>query len=161
MIFEYKGKKYPEFIRQGNAVKHIIPFAEHFCIGEGLDIGGTSEWTFPGSVIVNPIVNQFDAYNLPENEMGWDYIFSSHCLEHVPNYVEALELWREALRSGGSLFLYLPHPDMEYWLPQNCRKHLHEFQPSQITKVLEDLGYQNVISSGRDLYWSFSVVGFR
>jgi len=159
MIFEYKGKQYPEYIRQGNAAKHIVPFAEHFCKGDGLDIGGTREWTFPGSVIVNPIVNQHDAYNLPDNESGCDYIFSSHCLEHVPDYVKALETWLEALRPGGHLFLYLPHPEMEYWLPQNCRKHVHRFDPLEVMKLLKDLGYEDVLHSQRDLYWSFAVVG--
>ena len=95
---------------------------------------------------------------LPEGE--WDYVFSSHCLEHLPNYVEALLHWKSRIRPGGTLFLYLPHPDMKYWRPENCRKHLHLFRPGDIADCLRSLGFVNVIHSERDLAWSFAVVGF-
>ena len=90
----------------------------------------------------------------------YDYIFSSHCLEHLRDPVSALENWKSHIKDGGVLFLYLPHPDMEYWLPQNNRKHLHSWYPEDISKIMEDLGYDNVIHSERDMFWSFSVVGY-
>ena len=90
----------------------------------------------------------------------YDYIFSSHTLEHLPLYVKALEHWKTRLKKNGVLFLYLPHPDMEYWNPQNNRKHYHLFDPLNLVKVLKDLGYSNIISSERDLYWSFSLIAF-
>ncbi len=97
--------------------------------------------------------------NLPEGE--WDYVFSSHGLEHLPNYVEAIEHWKTRIRAGGVLFLYLPHPDQVYWRPQNCRKHLHSFWPGQMAELLRDLGFVNVLHSERDLAWSFAVVGVK
>ncbi len=97
--------------------------------------------------------------NLPEGE--WDYVFSSHGLEHLPNYVAALEHWKTRIRAGGVLFLYLPSEDMEYWRPQHCRKHLHSFRPEQIAQLLRDLGFVNVLHSERDLAWSFAVVGWK
>ena len=89
--------------------------------------------------------DEFDAYHLPDEK--YDYIFSSHTLEHLLNYVEALRYWKEHLVVRGVLFLYLPHPTMEYWLPQNN------------PKLLKDLGFEIVLHSERDLYWSFSVIG--
>lgn len=159
--FEYKGVDYPEYIRQGNAVENIVPFAQKFCQGRGLDIGGTPDWHFPGSAIINPLFGEHTATNLPDAHIKWDYIFSSHCLEHLGNYVEALELWRDALRTNGQLFLYLPHPDMRYWKPQHCRKHLHSFWPSQIVELLQDLNFIDVFHSERDLYYSFAVTGVK
>ncbi len=156
-VFKYKNKIYPEYIKKGNAVENIIPIATKFCKGNGLDIGGTLEWHFPGATVVNPICNAYDAFNLPSGK--FDYIFSSHCLEHIPNYVGALEIWKNNLKKGGQIFLYLPHPEMEYWLPQNCRKHIHKFEPETIRKVLEDLGFKDIFVSGMDLYWSFSATG--
>jgi hypothetical protein len=49
---------------------------------------------------------------------------------------------------------------MEYWLPQNNRKHLHSWRPEEIEKLLQDLGFVNVIRSERDLAWGFAAVGF-
>ena len=161
MIFEYKGDTYPEYIRNGNAVNHIAPIAQHFCKGKGLDIGGFYQWTFPGAIPIN-IVDQildYDAYSLPDyNDL--DYIISSHCLEHLADPIKALEYWGTKLKSGGTLFLYLPHPDMVYWKPENNRKHLHMWYPKDMANILVSLDFQNVIHSERDMYWSFTAIGF-
>jgi hypothetical protein len=158
-LFEYKGKVYPSYLKSGNACSFVVPFALKFCKGKGLDVGGYLDWTLPGSIPIN-IANEdeFDAMNLPSGE--FDFIFSSHTLEHLPNYVEALVYWKSKLKKDGSLFLYLPHPDMEYWLPQFNKKHLHQFSPDLIEKLLHDIGFRQVLVSGRDLYWSFSAVAF-
>ena len=156
MIYEYKGGKYPEYLRQGDACRHIAATAAHFCRGRGLDVGA-GKWPLPGAIPVDT-VRGGDAMNLPAGQ--FNYVFSSHCLEHLPNPVAAIEHWKTRLAPGGVLFLYLPHPDMEYWLPQNCRKHLHSWRPHEVARMLRDLGFINVIHSERDLAWSFAVVGF-
>lgn len=157
-VFYYKGDLYPEYLKHGNANTFIEPFAKYFCKGKGLDIGGFLKSTFPSAKTINILNNdKFDAYHLPEEK--YDYIFSSHTLEHLNDYVKTLKYWKEHLKEGGVLFLYLPHPDMEYWLPQNNRKHLHVLYPEDIHKLLEDLSFRYVLHSERDLYWSFAVVG--
>lgn len=159
MIFNYKGKLYPDYIKNGNACSHILPLAQQFCRGDGLDIGGTKEWNFPQAERINiDQKNGYDALNLPNKK--YDFIFSSHTLEHVDKYVQALEHWKTRLKIGGVLFMYLPHPDMEYWRPQNNRKHYHLFYPKDMMQTLEDLGFQQILCSERDLYWSFAIVGF-
>lgn len=155
-IFHYKGNRYPEFIKHGNACQFIAPVAVKFCQGRGLDIGA-GKWPLPGATPID-IINGDDAMALPDGP--FDFVFSSHCLEHLQNPVAALEHWKSRLRPGGVLFLYLPHPDMEYWLPQNNRKHLHAWYPEQMHRLIEDLGFKDVIRSERDLAWSFAVVGF-
>lgn len=158
MIFQYKNKIYPEILKNGNAQKYIANTAEYFCKGNGLDIGGTEEWNFNNAKIINIENNDgFDAYNLPDEK--YDYIFSSHTLEHIPDYIKALKIWKEHLKSNGVLFLYLPHPEMEYWNPQNNRKHLHIFHKEDICKILKDIGFRYILSSERDLFYSFAVVG--
>jgi SAM-dependent methyltransferase len=162
MIFEYKGKLYPEYIRNGNAVVHIEKIAKEFCQGKGLDIGGFYGWTLPGAIPINIADNilDYDAYKLPDYDQ-LDYIFSSHCLEHLTDPIKALEYWKTKLKDGGVLYLYLPHPSMDYWLPQNNRKHLHMWHPRDLAKVVQDLGFKRTICSGRDMYWSYSVVGIK
>lgn len=156
LVFEYEGTTYPDYIRRGNASQHITATALQFCQGRGLDVGG-GKWPLPGATVVDL---QFggDAMALPAG--SYNYIFSSHALEHLMNPVAALEHWRSRLVSGGVLFLYLPHPDMVYWRPTRNRKHLHQWEPSQAAFMLRDLGFVDVIHSERDLAWSFSVVGF-
>lgn len=155
MIFEYKGSLYPEFIRHGNAAQYIKPVAEKFCIGNGLDIG-CGDWPLSWAM---PIEKRYggDAMALPEGE--FDYVFSSHCLEHLVDPVKALEHWKTRLKKGGVLFLYLPHPDMKYWLPQNCRKHLHSWTPEVMAEMVRDLGFEKVIHSQRDIAFGFTVIG--
>jgi SAM-dependent methyltransferase len=159
MIFKYKNVLYPSYIKTGNACSFIAQTAKQFCVGDGLDIGGISGWVLPGARPINILIDdEYDAFNLPNKK--FDYIFSSHTLEHLPKYIDAIEYWKSHIKNNGVLFLYLPHPDMEYWNPQNNRKHYHLFYPENIKKVLCDVGFKNVINSERDLYWSFSVVGF-
>jgi SAM-dependent methyltransferase len=157
--FEYQGLIFPSYLKAGRAADYIIPIASQFCKGNGLDIGGTPECRFPGAKVINTsIPDGFHATNLPNEK--YDFIFSSHTLEHVENYLETLLYWRAHLKEGGVLFLYLPHPDMRYWHPSNCKKHRHSFAPSAMILALQGLGFKNVSCSQRDLFWSFAIAGY-
>jgi SAM-dependent methyltransferase len=156
MIFEYKGALYPEYIRNGNACRFILPMAREFCRGVGLDVGA-GRWPLPGAIPVD-LADGGDAMHLPAGD--YDYVFSSHCLEHLADPVAAIEHWKTRIKPRGVLFLYLPHPDMCYWRPQHNRKHLHLFWPEDTAEMLRDLGFVDVIHSERDLAWGFAVVGF-
>lgn len=173
-LVNYKGKSYPAFQSEGNAAQFARPFAEKFCRGQGYDIGcNRIEWAFPGSIPIDlNFDDPWDAYNLPTDNVN--YIHSSHCLEHLPDWVKALDYWTSKLKTstqmfnadgtitmedGGILFLYLPHYDQEYWRPWNNRKHLHAFTPEMIVDYMKDRGYINIFASGKDLMDSFMVVG--
>jgi hypothetical protein len=74
-IIEFKDRIYPAFQSKGFASKFAFPFAHEVCHGLGLDIGcNRLEWCLPGALPVDPVINEFDAYNLPEGSMG--FIFS-------------------------------------------------------------------------------------
>lgn len=156
MIFEYRGEQFPEYLKHGNACQFIAPTALQFCKGLGLDIG-CGAWPLYGATPID-LSRGGDAMALPPG--AYDYIFSSHCLEHLADPVAALEHWAALLKPGGVLFLYLPHPDMTYWLPQHNRKHLHSWRPAEMAQLLRDLGLVDVLHGERDLTWSFAVVGF-
>ena len=157
MIFDYKGQLFPDYLKRGNACQFITPAALHFCKGKGVDVG-SGRWPLPGARAID-FADGGDAMRVDETDL--DFVFSSHCLEHLANPVAALEHWRDRLVDGGVLFLYLPHPAMRYWRPQNCRKHLHLFHPEDTAEMLRDLGFVNVMHGDRDLAWSFAVVGFK
>ena len=158
MIFEYKGAKYPDYLQAGNMCQYIEPSARHFCKGPGLDVGA-SRWPISGQAKRIELTDGGDAMKLPEGK--FPFVFSSHCLEHLVDPVAALKHWKTRIQDGGVLFLYLPHPEMAYWRPENCTKHLHIWTPAQMVDMVETLGFRDVIHSERDLCWSFAVVGFQ
>lgn len=158
---EFAGDIYPALQAKGFASQWAIPFAKEVIKPEGkrgLDIGcNRPEWAFPGAIPIDPVLTpEYDATNLPGG--FFDYIFSSHCLEHLDDYVGALNYWRTKLVDGGILFLYLPSHHQKYWWPHNNRKHRHVFFPEVIHKILRDTGWKNVITTGHDLNYSFYVV---
>lgn len=155
----YNGKDYPHFQAEGNASQFAIPYAKHFCKGVGVDIGcNRQEWCYPGAHGVDlNFKDGNDAYNFSYDNL--DYVYSSHCLEHLPDWITALDYWTSKLKQGGILFLYLPHYNQEYWRPWNNRKHLHVFTPEIITDYMKSRGYINVFHSDRDMNDSFMVVG--
>ena len=98
----YKGENYPEFQAEGNASQFAIPFAKHFCKGVGYDIGcNRLDWSYPGALAIDLIFDdEWEAYNLPDEKV--DYIYSSHCLEHLPDWVKALDYWTSMLKKPSS-----------------------------------------------------------
>lgn len=158
-IIEYKGNIYPEFQSKGNAAEFAIPYAKKVCNGIGFDIGcSKKEWAFPNSIPIDlSFDDEWDALNLPV--MNVDYIFSSHCLEHIPNWVDIMDYWYETLKVGGTLFLYLPDYSQVYWRPWNNRKHMNIFTPGIIRDYMTDRGYKNILGSGVDLNNSFMIFG--
>lgn len=157
-LISFNGKNYPKFQSSGFAARFVFPFAKEFCKGYGYDIGcAKKEWAFPGALPIDKVFQDgFDALVLPAP--GVDYIFSSHCLEHVDNWVTTLNYWISCLKDGGILFLYLPHFNQEYWRGWNNRKHIHCLDKDVIVEYLKSARMRNIFTGDRDLNDSFVVV---
>ena len=172
---KHLGITYPKFQSSGNAARFIIPFAQEVCKGRGFDIGyGNPEWKFPGAIGIEqsrecsihgvewPNMVR-DAYHLPESEGKVDYIFSSHNIEHLPNWSDALDYWYTVLKPGGTLFLYLPNMDQQkYWRAWHNKKHIHYLNPQILNAYMMDMcmddKYSEVFISETDLNGSFCVM---
>lgn len=161
MFFEYNNRQYPSLVRGGCHSQYILPVAQKFCVGKGIDIGCAKDsWAFPGAdkcdlTMASP---WNDALKIPMKDDHYDFVFSSHCLEHIADYYSALVEWTRVIKPNGILFLYLPSVDCEYWRPANDRKHLHILYPADIKYDLSKLGYDPILLSGTDLAYSYSVV---
>jgi SAM-dependent methyltransferase len=115
--WRYKERFYPDYLTVGGASHAIFREALKYCKGKGVDIGA-GHWPLPGSVPLDlkrgpgrkQSIRDFDDGSL-------DYVFSSHCLEHIAAWQEELAVWIAKLKPGGALFLYLPHPDCGIWSP--------------------------------------------
>ncbi len=157
-LIDFDSNKYPLFQSKGNASQFSIPYALHYCNGYGYDIGfNNEEWKLPDAIGIDSNLNNgYDANILPDLEV--DYIYSSHCLEHVDNWITTLEYWISKIKVNGILFLYLPDFSQKYWRPWNNKKHKHCFTPEILYEFLVDHKMKNIYKSGIDLNNSFMIV---
>jgi SAM-dependent methyltransferase len=152
---------YPNYLQFGYAARYIAPIAEIYCKGRGLDIGGGST-PFKNSKNIDP--DFFDlkenAYEIFEENNSQDYIFSSHCMEHLERPFKALREFKRVLKHNGIIFLYLPHPGNELWLKENLNFHLWQPTPKKLLRMFKALNIEVVDKSfSADAYHSFYLVG--
>src|SRR5438105_2923285 len=87
--------------------------------GRGIDIGC-------GDDPVRPDVERFDVEEGDANRItdfvpardAYDYVFSSHCLEHMRDARATLADWWTLLKPGGTMFVIVPDEDLyeqRYW----------------------------------------------
>lgn len=154
----FDNTDYPIFQSQGFASQFAFPYAKNVCKGKGYDIGCMKkEWALPGSIPIDlSFDDDFNALNLPEKNV--DYIFSSHCLEHILDWVAVLDYWTETIKDGGVIFLYLPDYSQKYWRPWNNRKHYNILSSEIIQDYFRHKAYRKVFGSGVDLNNSFMVM---
>lgn len=162
--YKYQGTLYPDTLNHGNARSHVEPLALKYCKGSGIDIGA-DRWPLPGAT---PVYNEprQNAYCLDAfADASLDYVFSSHCLEHLVRWQDALKLWIAKLKPGGILFLYLPHHSMKLWAPGGPWAGLHHvWQPRYeiLREFLEQNGLEILAGeAGKDEYWSFHLIAQR
>lgn len=161
VFYKYKKILYPEYLKKGNAVSYIIDKARAHCLGKGIDIGA-GEWPLPDAIPIQKQEHQ-NAYKLDKFPDGTlDYVFTSHCLEHLGNWKDAITLWIRKLSIDGILFLYLPHKSMRLWNPGGpWVGEDHKWVPTY--EVLNDFLKENQMeiveyNSGKDRFWSFHIV---
>jgi SAM-dependent methyltransferase len=86
-------------------------FFDKYCKGNGLDIGYGGDLVIPGARGWD--FEHGDAQYLKGIEdNSFDFVYSSHTLEHVDDAGETLQNWFRVLKPGGYLILYIPHRDL-------------------------------------------------
>ncbi len=89
----------------------LDPLARSILRGSGIDIGC-------GPDPITPDVRRFDVEDGDANEITrfvheqFDFVYSSHCLEHMHNPRAALLEWWKLVRPGGHLFFIVPDEDL-------------------------------------------------
>lgn len=164
VYYKYQGEFYPEYLMCGNAVKFIRDKAKKYCQGIGLDIGA-GKWPFEGAIPIEDKEEQ-NAYNLDNYEdNSLDYIFSSHCLEHLDRWKDALSLWIRKIKTKGVIFLYLPHESMKMWRPGGpWARHHHVWIPNveKIIPFLIENGMEILdFTSDKDEGWGFYIAAIK
>lgn len=109
-------------------------FFEKYCVGRGLDVGYGGDPVTPNAVGWD--FEHGDAQRLRGlDDASFDFVYSSHLLEHLPDCELALTNWWRVLKPGGYLILYLPHRDLyekKARLPSRFNDdHKHFFLPDR------------------------------
>jgi SAM-dependent methyltransferase len=115
--WRFEERFYPDYLFVGGASFAIRRTALKLCRGTGLDIGA-GLWPLPGAIAVDLERGPGAGRALADfPAQSQDFVFSSHCLEHISAWEAALREWVGKLKPGGRLFLYLPHPTCGIWRP--------------------------------------------
>jgi SAM-dependent methyltransferase len=157
----YEGEFYPDYLTVGGNSYAIRRTALKYCKGHGLDIGA-GHWPLPGATPIDTECGPGTANRIEGIPDGsQDYVFSSHCLEHISEWEKALENWISKIKPGGILFLYLPHPSCKLWHMSNpFMRNIHKWvpDPETISKAVTERGLTIIDrDDGPDHFFSFFV----
>jgi SAM-dependent methyltransferase len=115
-------------------------------LARGLEIGASAFAPFPGVRAWNldhpgarlfqeaqrrhagravPVHVHGTAAQLPLRDGSLDFVLASHVIEHMPDAIGALGEWERVLRSGGILFLIVPHRDRTFDAGRPCTDLAH------------------------------------
>jgi SAM-dependent methyltransferase len=158
--------------------KFWTPQEVNYLKGNGIDIGC-------GNDPVYPHVQPFDLEHGDANKISEyvkdlkDFVFSSHCLEHMNNPEIALTEWFKVLKPGGYLFVLVPDEDLyeqgffpsrynsdhkwtftiskaKSWSPKsvNVLDLVKKINAEVISIKLQDYNYDYQIYSHKSTWWS-------
>lgn len=105
--------------------------------GFGLDIGAGND-CLPGALAWDK--PQGDAQQLPFVPAKiFDFVYSSHCLEHMTDPHRAIRRWFEVVRPGGKLYVVVPtweHYEKKHWPSKFSGDHRWAFSTNPPTPRL-------------------------
>ena len=160
VYFKYGKEVYPEYLFRKKASSYIKDKALRYCRGRGIDVGAGA-WPLEGAIPIENVPEE-NAYKLDRfRDNSLDFVFSSHCLEHLDKWQGALSLWIRKIKPGGILFLYLPHESMKLWRPGEIFGMAHVWSPKWeiLVPFLEKAGLKILeYEKNRDRYWSFHII---
>lgn len=99
---------------------HSPNFMRKYFVGDGIDIGGAPD---PLNLYQElfPLIQSVKIWDWPdgdaqylngvENE-SFDFVHSSHCLEHLNDPTEGLRNWSRVVKPGGHLIVTIPDEDL-------------------------------------------------
>lgn len=96
---------------KANARRRREGFFASYCQGEGLDIGYGGDLLAPNCRGYDIEDGNAQLLEGVEDET-YDFVYSSHTLEHMADPAEALVNWWRVFKVGGFLLLYIPHRDL-------------------------------------------------
>ena len=99
---------------------HDPAFHQFYFVGDGVDVGGGYDG-LDNYVKLFPRIRSVKNYDLKDGDAQlmpgvpdalYDFVHSSHCLEHMRDPYEALKNWWRILKPGGHLIVMVPDEDL-------------------------------------------------
>lgn len=156
------SRTYKQKIRSG--------FFDKYMQGKGIEPGfaGYQEGTvsiLEGCLGVDLNYPNYDGINLPFQDEEFDYLYSSHCLEHVKDINQVLKEWYRVVKTDGYLVIITPH---QYLYERRINKpskwngdHNYFFSPGKllthIEEALEPNSYRVRLLEDGDENYNYSV----
>lgn len=131
-------KTYKEKLQNG--------FFEKYMSGNGLDIGysGYEKDVVPileTAIGVDKDYPGYDGRRLPFPSNSQDYVYSSHVLEHIEDYMVTINEWVRVTKPGGFIITVVPHRDLyekQRKLPSKWNAdHKRYYTPASLLKEFE------------------------
>lgn len=122
--------------------------------GKGIDVGCQRDPITPDCVAFdkNPfpeVTHVGDARKLPFTDSQFDWLWSSHCLEDLPDTEAVLTEWLRVVRPGGTIGLYVPHPEL---YKGGNADHVHPgWRPEELSEYLTKLNCDIVLAMTHDV----------
>jgi SAM-dependent methyltransferase len=117
--------------------------------GEGLDIGAGTDPIVPGVRTFDQA--QGDANRIDEYiHQQFDFVFSSHCLEHMLDPWDALARWWRLVKPNGHLIVIVPDEDLYeqgYWPSLFNEDHKHTFTLNKLSWSTVSINVRTLIES--------------
>lgn len=120
-------KNYEERIKNGDFKNYLH--------GKGIDVGGGDDCLklppeIQGTVKLWDVFDGDAQYLHKLQDNSFDFVYSSHCLEHMRDINTALMNWIRVCKEGGILYICVPHEayyEKGIWPSVNNKDHKHSF----------------------------------
>ncbi|MCF6807308.1 class I SAM-dependent methyltransferase [Thiotrichales bacterium 19S9-12] len=99
---------------------NIGAFHQRYFVGDGIDIGGKPDPTSQ-YIGIFPLMRSVKIWDLEDGDAQYmkgvedntyDFLVSSHCLEHLHSPKEGLSNWIRIVKPGGHLIVTIPDEDL-------------------------------------------------
>lgn len=88
-------------------------YFDRIFVGQGIDIGAGDDPVLESPICAYWDIGQGDAQELlGVAEESFDWVYSSHCLEHLRDPYAAIQRWWQVLKPGGRMLIVVPDEDL-------------------------------------------------
>jgi SAM-dependent methyltransferase len=117
---------------------HTAGFASHYFVGHGIDVGCGLD-SLANYAALFPRIKSITDFDLPDGDAqylakhgdaSFDFLHSSHCLEHMRDPRVALTNWLRVVKPSGYLIIMIPDEDLYeqgIWPSTFNNDHKHTF----------------------------------
>lgn len=106
----------------------------------------------------------YDGIRLPFDEASQDAVYSSHCLEHIDDDVNAIRDWFRVIKIGGYLVLTVPHQflyEKRKVLNHAFTSHKRFYTPAKLVEMIEAAlapnSYRLRSLRDNDMFYDYSI----